>query len=190
LNAGLGSWQGCRGDHAYNWCKKPSSPVKLVAECCRSSFTLSCSSSPVPLQLFADAGVMAIEHADFDGIERLALVTGAWHLPACCVRCGRCGCCAMSDKGAVGGVLRCGRCVRCACARLLLMVQLLPLPNYAALRTCLAYPLLSSKSRFLQDPVPPTLSLYSLFPAPLPPQAARLPAPLMTPRASSWVGAR
>ncbi|KAI5732882.1 hypothetical protein M8J76_005303 [Diaphorina citri] len=27
-----------------------------------------------PEQLFADAGVMAIEHADFDGIERLALV--------------------------------------------------------------------------------------------------------------------
>lgn len=26
--------------------------------------------------MFADAGVMAIEHADFDGIERLALVTG------------------------------------------------------------------------------------------------------------------
>jgi T-complex protein 1 subunit beta len=30
-----------------------------------------------PEQLFADRGVMAIEHADFDGIERLALVTGA-----------------------------------------------------------------------------------------------------------------
>jgi len=29
-----------------------------------------------PEQLFADNGVMAIEHADFDGIERLALVTG------------------------------------------------------------------------------------------------------------------
>ena len=29
-----------------------------------------------PEQLFADKGVMAIEHADFDGIERLALVTG------------------------------------------------------------------------------------------------------------------
>jgi T-complex protein 1 subunit beta len=29
-----------------------------------------------PEQLFADAGIMAIEHADFDGIERLALVTG------------------------------------------------------------------------------------------------------------------
>ena len=29
-----------------------------------------------PEQLFADAGVMAIEHADFDGIERLALVSG------------------------------------------------------------------------------------------------------------------
>lgn len=29
-----------------------------------------------PEQIFADAGVMAIEHADFDGIERLALVTG------------------------------------------------------------------------------------------------------------------
>ena len=29
-----------------------------------------------PEQLFADKGVMAIEHADFDGIERLALVLG------------------------------------------------------------------------------------------------------------------
>ena len=27
--------------------------------------------------MFADAGVMAIEHADFEGVERLALVTGA-----------------------------------------------------------------------------------------------------------------
>lgn len=30
-----------------------------------------------PEELFADAGVMAIEHADFDGIERLAKVLGA-----------------------------------------------------------------------------------------------------------------
>eukprot|EP00899_Mesostigma_viride_P027811 jgi/Mesvir1/8214/Mv12505-RA.1 len=30
----------------------------------------------LPEEMFADAGVMAIEHADFDGIERLALVTG------------------------------------------------------------------------------------------------------------------
>ena len=30
-----------------------------------------------PEQLFADAGVMAIEHADFEGVERLALVLGA-----------------------------------------------------------------------------------------------------------------
>ncbi|RYE82859.1 MAG: hypothetical protein EOO65_04850, partial [Methanosarcinales archaeon] len=29
-----------------------------------------------PEQLFAESGVMAIEHADFDGIERLAAVTG------------------------------------------------------------------------------------------------------------------
>ncbi len=29
-----------------------------------------------PEQLFADAGIMAIEHADFSGVERLALVTG------------------------------------------------------------------------------------------------------------------
>ena len=29
-----------------------------------------------PEQLFADAGIISIEHADFDGIERLALVTG------------------------------------------------------------------------------------------------------------------
>lgn len=27
-------------------------------------------------QLFAEAGVMAIEHADFEGVERLAAVTG------------------------------------------------------------------------------------------------------------------
>ena len=47
-----------------------------------------------PEEIFADAGVMAIEHADFDGIERLALVTG--HLQpeasaeeqcACCMAC-------------------------------------------------------------------------------------------------------
>ncbi|KAI9099423.1 T-complex protein 1 subunit beta [Phlyctochytrium arcticum] len=29
-----------------------------------------------PESLFAEAGIMAIEHADFDGVERLALVTG------------------------------------------------------------------------------------------------------------------
>lgn len=29
-----------------------------------------------PEQMFAAAGVMAIEHADFSGVERLALVTG------------------------------------------------------------------------------------------------------------------
>lgn len=33
-----------------------------------------------PEQLFADAGVMAIEHADFEGIERLALVTGKFSM--------------------------------------------------------------------------------------------------------------
>lgn len=27
-------------------------------------------------QIFAEAGVMAIEHADFEGVERLAAVTG------------------------------------------------------------------------------------------------------------------
>ena len=32
-----------------------------------------------PEQLFADANVMAIEHADFEGIERLALVLGNVH---------------------------------------------------------------------------------------------------------------
>ena len=31
-----------------------------------------------PEQLFAQAGVMAIEHADFAGVERLALVTGTY----------------------------------------------------------------------------------------------------------------
>jgi hypothetical protein len=30
-----------------------------------------------PEQLFADAGVIAIEHADFEGVERLALVLGS-----------------------------------------------------------------------------------------------------------------
>ena len=30
-----------------------------------------------PEEIFADAGLMAIEHADFEGVERLALVTGA-----------------------------------------------------------------------------------------------------------------
>lgn len=29
-----------------------------------------------PNQIFAEAGVMAIEHADFEGVERLAAVTG------------------------------------------------------------------------------------------------------------------
>lgn len=33
-----------------------------------------------PEQLFADAGVMAIEHADFEGVERLALVLGKFIL--------------------------------------------------------------------------------------------------------------
>ena len=43
-----------------------------------------------PEEIFADAGVMAIEHADFDGIERLALVTGQpSHIPSgpCCMLC-------------------------------------------------------------------------------------------------------
>lgn len=47
-----------------------------------------------PEQLFADAGVMAIEHADFEGVERLALVTGGeivstFDLPES-VKVGRC----------------------------------------------------------------------------------------------------
>ena len=29
-----------------------------------------------PEQLFSDNGVLSIEHADFEGVERLALVTG------------------------------------------------------------------------------------------------------------------
>lgn len=37
-----------------------------------------------PEEIFADAGVMAIEHADFDGIERLALVTGQLSMPVTC----------------------------------------------------------------------------------------------------------
>ena len=40
-------------------------------------------------EMFADAGIMAIEHVDFDGIERLALVTGkAPGLLACACRHG------------------------------------------------------------------------------------------------------
>ena len=31
-----------------------------------------------PEQIFTDAGVVSIEHADFDGIERLAAVTGMY----------------------------------------------------------------------------------------------------------------
>lgn len=33
-----------------------------------------------PEHLFGAAGVMAIEHADFAGVERLALVTGVWSM--------------------------------------------------------------------------------------------------------------
>lgn len=43
------------------------------------SVSTLCSSQLIynyPEQLFSDAGVMAIEHADFEGVERLALVTG------------------------------------------------------------------------------------------------------------------
>lgn len=36
-----------------------------------------------PEQLFADAGVMAIEHADFEGVERLALVLGESQRASC-----------------------------------------------------------------------------------------------------------
>ncbi|GAB1605359.1 T-complex protein 1 subunit beta-like [Argonauta hians] len=47
-----------------------------------------------PEQLFSDAGVMAIEHADFEGVERLALVTGGeivstFDAPEC-VKLGHC----------------------------------------------------------------------------------------------------
>lgn len=43
-----------------------------------------------PEEIFADAGVMAIEHADFDGIERLALVTGQLSVTSasCCSSAG------------------------------------------------------------------------------------------------------
>lgn len=49
-----------------------------------------------PEQLFADAGIASIEHADFDGVERLALVTGGeiastFDFPDK-IRLGRCGC--------------------------------------------------------------------------------------------------
>ena len=63
-------------------------PITLTPS---NPITLNLLSNPPPAQLiynfpeelFADAGVMAIEHADFDGIERLALVTGG-----CRRRCG------------------------------------------------------------------------------------------------------
>ena len=42
----------------------------MAASCCRQLIY------NYPEQLFTDAGVMAIEHADFEGVERLALVTG------------------------------------------------------------------------------------------------------------------
>ena len=32
-----------------------------------------------PEQLFADSHITAVEHADFDGVERLALVTGKFY---------------------------------------------------------------------------------------------------------------
>ena len=41
-------------------------------------------------QLFADAGVMAIEHADFDGVERLALVLGKLYTYFSCTYCTIC----------------------------------------------------------------------------------------------------
>jgi hypothetical protein len=46
-----------------------------------SFFTITISSHyapplPSPAQIFTEAGVVSIEHADFDGIERLAAVTG------------------------------------------------------------------------------------------------------------------
>jgi len=48
-----------------------------------------------PEQLFADAGMMAIEHADFEGVERLALVLGGeicstFDAPADSLRLGHC----------------------------------------------------------------------------------------------------
>lgn len=36
-----------------------------------------------PEELFSEAGIMAIEHADFEGIERLALVTGKGSFAPC-----------------------------------------------------------------------------------------------------------
>ncbi|KAH0663263.1 hypothetical protein KY284_028194 [Solanum tuberosum] len=35
----------------------------------------------IPEEQFAEAGILVIEHADFDGIERLALVMESLHLP-------------------------------------------------------------------------------------------------------------
>lgn len=58
-----------------------SSIGKLIenAEISRESLRIFSSRQLIydyPEQLFADKGVMAIEHADFEGVERLAQVLG------------------------------------------------------------------------------------------------------------------
>ena len=61
----------------------PSSPPSLLMSVSSSYLSLTTSSPPLPhppplfsLKIFTEAGVVSIEHADFDGIERLAAVTG------------------------------------------------------------------------------------------------------------------
>ena len=58
---------------------QPCFKIKLLTiENCLSTVLLCCRQLiyNYPEQLFSDAGVMAIEHADFEGIEQLALVLG------------------------------------------------------------------------------------------------------------------
>lgn len=58
--------------------------VTLVFRMCNGKMCLCSNCRQLiynyPEQLFGAAGVMAIEHADFAGVERLALVTGMWSI--------------------------------------------------------------------------------------------------------------
>jgi hypothetical protein len=57
--------------YVANICKQQAARISTEHRCGHPQLIYN-----FPEELFADAGVMAIEHADFDGIERLALVTG------------------------------------------------------------------------------------------------------------------
>ena len=62
--------------HAYHNYIDLYSVQSLIVWCISLSLTCRQLIYNYPEQLFSDAGVMAIEHADFEGIERLALVLG------------------------------------------------------------------------------------------------------------------